>query len=442
VTEPRLHTALIGCGGMGRRHLRAYAALRAVGLDRFEISAVCDVRREAAEDAATLAEELLGTRPDVYEGPEQLLSSGKVQALDVVTDPAAHHLVVPPALRSGLHVICEKPLGVTVRACQEIVAAAQASGSVLATAENYRRDGPNRLARAVVEAGLLGDLHCMVQQSIGGSDGVIITPWRHQAEAGPIALDMGVHYTDIFRYYLGELESAYGTTFVAEPMRRLDPATAHLVEDQPVRDQPVRDQPVRDQPAPGYIRATGDDSVIASYRAESGVLVQLSYVPSGPGRQFFQRSLHGRAGSMTVPHDRSGGPVVVQLGERALSGAELRAELGGFQLTGAAARFFGPDGTEYDRPFPEVDAATIGIELDDFAVSVIEKGRPEVDGEDGLLAVAAIWAVSESQLAGRPVRIVDVANGSVRAAQERVDAALGLSTGGHPASRPQAVQRR
>jgi len=268
------------------------------------------------------------------------------------------------------------------------------------------------LARAVIEAGLLGELHCMIEHSIGGSDGVIITPWRHRAEAGPIALDMGVHYADIFRYYLGDLESAYGTTFVAEPMRRLDQAMAHLVED---------------QAAPGYVRATGDDSVIASFRAESGVFVQLTYVPSGPGRQFVQRSLHGRQGSMTVPRDRTGGAVVVQLGDRVLSGAELRAELGGFQLSGAAAHFFGPEGTEYDLPFPEVDAATIGIELDDFAVAIGEGCQPEVDGEDGLLAVAAIWAVSESQLAGRPVRITEVANGSVRTAQEKVDAALGLS---------------
>jgi predicted dehydrogenase len=423
----RLSTALVGCGGMGRRHLRAYAALRGAGLDRFEIAAVCDVRRESAEEAAALAEELLGRRPDVYVGTEELVGSGKVHALDVVTDPAAHHLVVPPALRAGLHVICEKPLGVTVRACRQIVAAAEESGSILATAENYRRDGPNRLARAVVDAGLLGELHCMVQLSIGGGDGVIITPWRHRAEAGPIALDMGVHYTDIFQYYLGHLESAYGATFVAEPLRRLDPATAHLVAD---------------QVSPGYIRATGDDSVVASFRAESGVLVQLTYVPSGPGRHFSQRSLHGRDGSMTVPPDRTGGAVVVQLGERTLTGAGLRAELGGFQLSGAAARFFGPEGTEYDRPFPEVDAATIGIELDDFATAVTEKIRPEVDGEDGLLAVAAIWAVSESQLADRPVPIADVASGTIRAAQERVDAALGLSAAASSAPRTETERRQ
>ena len=41
---------------MGRRHLRAYAALRAVGADEFELAAVCDPRLGAAEEAAGLAE--------------------------------------------------------------------------------------------------------------------------------------------------------------------------------------------------------------------------------------------------------------------------------------------------------------------------------------------------------------------------------------------------
>jgi predicted dehydrogenase len=407
----RLSSGLVGCGGMGRRHLRAYAALRGVGLDRFDVVAVCDPRREAAQDAADLAEELLGTRPAIYTDYEELVGSGDVAALDVVTEPSAHHVIVPPALTAGVHVICEKPLGLTVRACRQMVAAAQASGSLLATAENYRRDGPNRLARAVLEAGLLGELHLMVEQSIGGSDAVIITPWRHRAEAGPIALDMGVHYGDILLYYLGEIESAYGAAFVAEPLRRL-----RSTDDQEVAGS-----------MPGFIEATGHDSLVAIFRAASGVLAQLAFVPSGPGHHFVQRSVHGRAGSMTVPRDRTGGPVVVQLGERTLSGAELRKELGGFELSGAAARFFGPDGTEYERSFPEVDAATIGIELDDFALAVAEGRPPEVDGRDGLLAVAIIWAVAESQKAGRPVGIAEVADGSVDAAQADVDATLGLS---------------
>jgi predicted dehydrogenase len=321
-------------------------------------------------------------------------------------------VVAVPALEQGLHVICEKPLGLTVRGCRAIVDAAERSGAVLATAENYRRDSPNRLARAVIEQGLLGDIHLMIQTNVGGDDSVLVSPWRHIRESGSIALDMGVHYTDIFSYFLGPLELVSGATFIAEPFRVLAPGSGPVAGIEEV--------------SPGVIRATGEDSLVALYETSAGALIQLTYLPSGPGREWTQRSVHGRAGSMSIPPDRSGGAVVVHLGPRTLSGAELRRELGGFELEGVTAAFFGPEGTAYDLPFAEVDAATIGIELEDFARAIEGRGAPEVDGVDGLLAVAAVWAVAEAGERLGPVRIADVADGTVSAAQDELDAAFGL----------------
>ena len=405
---------LVGCGGMGHRHLRAYGALRSIGADGFRLAAVCDPRRDAAEHAADLVEELLGARPAVFASTEELIASGAVEAIDLVTEPSIHHLIAVPALASGIHVISEKPLGVTVRACREMVDAAAASGAVLATAENYRRDGPNRLARAVLDSGMLGEIHLMVESNIGGDDAVLISPWRHLREKGSIALDMGVHYTDIFSYFLGELERVCGVAFIAEPGRVLG---AEMIAGDEIAEL-----------SPGVMRATGDDSLLALYETAAGARIQLTYLPSGPGRRWIQRSLHGRNGSMSVPFDRTGGPVVVELGARRLTGAELRSELGDFRLGGVAAELFGPEGTEYDLPFTEVDAATIAIELDDF-IGALGDGRfPEVDGRAGLLAVAGVWAIAESYAAGGFVAVADVADGVLSAAQDPVDAAIGLLT--------------
>ncbi len=407
-----LSIGLVGCGGMGRRHLRAYAALQRVRPGGFELAAVCDPRVAAAQEVADLAAQLLGSRPAVFSDHRELIAIGAVEALDLVTDPPTHHLIAVPALEAGLHVICEKPLGVTVRACRLMVDAAERSGALLATAENYRRDGPNRLARAVLERGLLGEIHLMVETNVGGDERVVISPWRHIRESGSIALDMGAHYTDIFAYYLGELESVSGTAFIAEPLRVLEPGMALGAG--------------IEEPSPGVMAATGEDSLVALFETAAGVPIQLSYIPSGPGRQWTQRSVHGRHGSMSVPRDRTGQAVVVELGSRRLSGAELRAELGGFELEGVAAAFFGAEGTEYDLPFEEVDAATIAIELDDFIGAVAAGRRPEVDGLGGLLAVAGVWAICESRDRGTSVRVADVAGGAVSQSQDPVDAAIGL----------------
>src|SRR5579875_3388749 len=102
-----------------------------------------------------------------------------------------------------------------------MVEASKRTGTILATAENYRRDPPNRVAKAVIDSGMLGHLHLMVQLSLGGDDQVIITPWRHMKDRGAIGMDMGVHYTDIIQYYLGPFASIEGHGFIAEPVRRL-----------------------------------------------------------------------------------------------------------------------------------------------------------------------------------------------------------------------------
>jgi predicted dehydrogenase len=255
----------------------------------------------------------------------------------------------------------------------------------------------------------------MTETNIGGDDGVIISPWRHLRESGSIALDMGVHYTDVIRYYLGDLDRVAGRAFIAEPVRRL--STGGRLPSN------------IEQVGHGLMTATGDDSLVALFETKRGVVVELTYLPSGPGRQWTQRSVHGRNGSMSVPRERTGEPVVVRLGEQTLTGGDLREAVGGFEFEGVTRSLLGLQGTEYEMPFETIDAALIAIEIDDF-VQAIRAGRaPEVDGLDGLRAVADVWAVAEAGLSGDWVSVADVANGAISAAQDEIDEILGFIGG-------------
>ena len=169
-----LAIGLVGCGGMGRRHLRAYAALAGVGPGEFDLAAVCDPRPDAAEQAAELAEELLGTRPQVFTAHEELIASGIVEALDVVTDPAAHHLVAVPALARGSTSPARSRSGSPSGPARR--SSTRSGRARAATAENYRRDGPNRLRAACSTRGCSGTLHAWSETNIGGSDEVLISP--------------------------------------------------------------------------------------------------------------------------------------------------------------------------------------------------------------------------------------------------------------------------
>ena len=418
----KIPLCVVGCGGMGHRHIMAYKTLEDSGLANVELVAVCDVRRQNADFAAGEVERLFGRKPLVFTDLDQVLARADILAVDVVTDGSTHHQVAVPALRAGKHALVEKPLGITIRACRAMIEAAAAGGAVLATAENYRRDPPNRLARAIIDAGLLGDPFLMVQASAGGGDTMAITPWRHLKEKGAIGLDMGVHYGDIIQYYMGEYGQVFGGGFIVEPVRRKPADHA---------SHPLESYRERVKTYPETVEATGEDSVAALYRMQSGALVQLTLV-EGRGGRGWERSVHGRWGALYAPGERNGRPLLLRLEGKELRGREILPLLPDFHLDEITARLFGADGVEYDMPTDAphpgyaIDARHLAIEYHDFGRAVLTGGRPEVDGRDGMRAVAAIVGSYESALAGRSLGMEEILDGIVRTYQKDIDEALGL----------------
>jgi phage tail-like protein len=80
--------AAVGCGGMGRRHLRGMARLYQSSMCNMELVACCDLNQENANFYADEAKELLGTRPRVFSDVAEMkraMPNGKV---DVIKVPA------------------------------------------------------------------------------------------------------------------------------------------------------------------------------------------------------------------------------------------------------------------------------------------------------------------------------------------------------------------
>ena len=406
---------------MGHRHILAYRTLEDSGIGNVDLMAVCDLRKENAEFAAREVERLFGRKPLVLTDLDQVLARDDILAIDVVTDGSTHHQVAAPALAAGKHAIVEKPLGITIRACRSIIDAARQSGAVLATAENYRRDPPNRLVRAILDAGLLGPPFLMMQTSAGGTDTMAITPWRHLKEKGAIGLDMGVHYADIIQYYLGEYDQVFGSGFIVEPVRHKPDHENH----------PLESYRERVKTYPDSVEATGEDSVVALYRMTSGAVAQLT-LAEGRGGQGWERSVHGQLGAVYAPGERNGNPVLLRLEGQELRGKEILSLLPDFQFNEITERLFGSDGVEYkmptDAPHPgyAIDARHLAIEYHDFAKAILEGGTPEVDGLTGTKAVAAILGAYESAAIGRSVTMEEMLSGSVRTYQEEIDTVLGL----------------
>lgn len=400
----KLGVAIVGCGFMGRRHMLGFNALHKAGKLEGEIVALLDINAETANKLADETFALMGVRPNIYTSIDELLKDERVEALDIVTDPRTHHTIAIKAMEAGRHVLCEKPLALTMKTGRMMVEAAERTGMVLGTAENYRRGGANRVAKAVIDSGMLGKLHLMLEFWAGGDDKIIISKWRHMKDTGAIGLDMSIHYADIIEYYVGPVERVWGRGIIAEPTR----TTADGSE---------------------TITPTGEDALFASMQTKDGVEVQYTYLPSGLGKRYQQRSLHGTLGSMTVPPDRSDGDVVVHLADRELIGSELIAELNKrgvvININEVTKAVLGPDGTGgKGAAWADVDAGYLAVEIADFIDAVAQKRAPEVDGMGGLRALAVVYAILESGVAKREVSVNEVLDGRLHAYQDEIDAAI------------------
>src|ERR1051326_6963185 len=100
----RIPLAMVGCGGMGHRHLYGLQELEGVGRNPFELVAACDPNPENAGALAAEAEARLGRRPEVVAELDALsrFATGTF-AVDVSTDPRFHHTLVAEALGRGWH---------------------------------------------------------------------------------------------------------------------------------------------------------------------------------------------------------------------------------------------------------------------------------------------------------------------------------------------------
>src|SRR5437763_715863 len=117
----RRPTAAADHGNLARHASATERALRSGSSGWATSRAVCDLNDENAQYLADEAQELLGTRPRVFNEMERMVREvGDLGAASVTTDAQSHHKVATAALELGLNVQCEKPIAVTMRGADMI----------------------------------------------------------------------------------------------------------------------------------------------------------------------------------------------------------------------------------------------------------------------------------------------------------------------------------
>ena len=419
----KIPLAIVGCGGMGHRHLYGLAELQNAGLSPFELVGACDPVRANAESLADDAEERLGKRPQVVESLEELEALGVV-AVDITTTPRYHHTVAEEALERGWHAMVEKPVGLTVRASNRIRQAAERSGRILSVAENYRRDPMNRLGKALLDAGVIGAPRLMIHNTIGGGSHMTISVWRHQKNESGVLLDVGVHFADILEFYLGPVHSVYAQSRLHEPIR-YNPAAGPAGRSS---SNPAGVYGKWQKQMPAEFEATAEDASYATVLFESGAVAQYIEDHAGHGQGMWTRQIHGSEGSLELPSDRSGQLITLHKDGESISDASLLDLAPDFHLEPVTAALFGGGRLwGYQFPFPETDRKLLAVEYGELGLAIEDGGPIEVDATQGTRSVALSYAMLESSEAGRALTMEEVLAEKVDAYQLEIDQELGLA---------------
>ncbi|MBB4121157.1 Gfo/Idh/MocA family protein [Martelella radicis] len=280
--------------------------------------------------------------PHAFTDLETLLARPEIGAVYISTTNEKHFSQAMAAFAAGKHVLCEKPLALSVDDAAQMVEAARNAGLVFATNHHLRCAGAHLAIRQIIAEGRLGHvLSVRVFHAVSLPEH--LRGWRidNRDAGGGVIADITVHDADTVRFHLGE-----------------DPKT-------------VVAQAVSSGLGEGV-----EDSVMSVWTMPSGIMVQSHE-------------------SFTHPYAGSGIEVHGTEGSLFAQGVMTQRPTGTITMTDK-------DGTvqlNYDRH------DLYGYGLKAFNRAVAGHGRPAADGVDGLKSLAVAMAVARSAREGRAVDV-------------------------------------
>ncbi len=216
----RLRVGLVGFGFMGKTHLHSVRELPffyktdELGFTS-EVAAVCASSLASAEQAA----QAYGI-PRAVASASDMIADPEIEIIDICSPNPLHYAVARDAILAGKHVLCEKPLTVTVAEAEELCALAEARGVICGTVFNNRFLLPVMRAKELIEAGRLGRI---LSFDFSYRHNSCIDPtrragWKQNADFGGGTLaDLGPHVIDLCHYLCGELSWVSGRGQIAFP---------------------------------------------------------------------------------------------------------------------------------------------------------------------------------------------------------------------------------
>ena len=200
-TENTIKVAQIGAGSFGKKRAESIQQC-----EKAELLAIADAN---SETSAKAAQELGIKSLDL----EDVLLSPEVGVITIATPNVHHAELACAALRSGKHVLCEKPVARNAVEALEILKTSKETGKKVKVGSNHRYFSSVIKAREIVDSGFIGKVVSFNGRI--GHNGERIKGswfWDKQQSGGGAILDNGCHLLDIARWFMGDFVRGCGLT--------------------------------------------------------------------------------------------------------------------------------------------------------------------------------------------------------------------------------------
>ena len=170
-------------------------------LDEVELTAVCDIDEAVVEGAAR------HYKVKSFTDYKKLIDSGDVEAVIVATPHYFHPSIGIYAMKKGLHLLSDKPIGVTVNDADEMIAVSKETGQVFCVMFQARTSPHSRAAKKLIDEGKIGEIYRTLMlsgwfrtQAYYDSAG-----WRAswKGEGGGVLINQAPHQLDMFTHLAG-----------------------------------------------------------------------------------------------------------------------------------------------------------------------------------------------------------------------------------------------
>lgn len=338
---------ILGCGAITqRRHAPEYAARPDV-----DIAGFFDLNQERA---AELAEKYGGK---AYASPEELIGDPRIDAVSVCSPNSTHAQFALAALNAGKHVLCEKPMALSLEQTRAMLEAEARTGKILMPGHNQRLIAAHRKAKELLSNGAIGRplfFQCNFKHS--GPENWSInntnSTWffdKSRAQFGVFG-DLGAHKLDLIRFLTGkEIDTVFAT------MMTLDKKTpeGNLIE--------------------------LEDNVVCQFRLEDGMPGIMHFSWTNYGQEDNSTVIYGEDGAMKIFGDYAD-DIVLEMRDN----TTVKYHVGAISTN--------------------ANQLASGV-IDEFVSSILERRKPIVTGIDGHNTLAVLEAGIQSAKEERWVKV-------------------------------------